>query len=142
MISINLISAARKSEDVPNDYSEKSLEIALERYRKFLQLVKKHRSKSFAPSKDIDMMWHLHMLSPRNYYQDCMNLFGDILDHDGGFGSVLEEEEELKTSFEMTAKIWEEEYGEQYIEPGQLDNLAGPRTCRKACLESCSIKCH
>ncbi|WP_437643950.1 hypothetical protein [Sorangium sp. So ce362] len=43
------------------------------------------------------------MLHPKAYVADCMRLFGEILDHDGGFGGTCEEEPVLQAMFVRTA---------------------------------------
>ena len=34
------------------------------------------------PTKVVDLYWHSHMLCPRKYQNDCMNLVNDIIDHE------------------------------------------------------------
>ena len=37
---------------------------------------------ALAPSPMVDMLWHTHMLFPREYAADCRRLAGCFLDHD------------------------------------------------------------
>lgn len=146
IISIDLVAAARKSSEVPKQYSEALLIEAASRYEKFLLLVKDHLGKGLSPSKDIDMMWHLHMLHPQAYYNDCMQIFGKILDHNGGFGSVPEEVEPLAKAFALTSGLWEDKYGDPYVTPGRVGGRSNGehliRQCRSVCTEQCSTNCH
>mgnify|MGYP002011597344 CR=1 FL=1 len=101
----------------------------------------KNPSLSIAPTSDIDEIWHLHMLSPVSYYNDCMALMGTILDHDGGFGAKPDEIPELASTFNKTADMWEEEYGEPYVDDpeGQLtDSLVKCwHDCQGRCWNAC-----
>lgn len=84
-------------------------------------------------------MWHLHMLSPRAYYEDCQRLFGCILDHDGGFGKEEAEIPILAASFERTALLWEQEYGEIYLDqhsPGN-ESVKCWHDCQGRCWHDC-----
>jgi len=140
VLSVDLYQAARKSESFLAGESEPVIQAAEERYRKFLQLVLKYPDMPLAPSRDVDEMWHLHMLHPRAYHADCLRLFGDILDHDGGFGLGEGELPALNNLFSETANLWQQEYGEPYVEDlsdaiCREDLTAAKRsvTCKKGC---------
>ncbi len=115
VISVDLVTAAKLSDDVPRGYTDEGLNTALLQYEKFLMLAAKNRSERLVPTKEIDMMWHLHMLHPRAYYNDCMDLFGDILDHNGGYGLRPDEPEGLAVASDVTMKLWEQEFDESYL---------------------------
>src|SRR5882672_1959924 len=114
IITVDLIRAALRSDDLPKNMTELWLRIALDRYEKFLLLIAKYPDRELAPSRDIDLMWHLHMQHPRQYVADCYRLFGDILDHDGGFGADEAEIPILDRIFQETARLWQQEYSEPY----------------------------
>lgn len=133
-LSVDLFEAARRSDSFPKDWTEEKTRIAIERYRKFLGLVARDPRRPVAPTKDIDVIWHLHMLSPRAYYDDCQRLFGTILDHDGGFGTEAHEVPILKATFQDTADAWRALYGEPYVEASDL-----PATTK--CWHDCSGRC-
>ncbi len=114
-ISADLIEAARRSDSFPADWPADKVERARLRYLRFLGLAAKFNGQALAPTRDIDEMWHLHMLQPRSYYEDCMRLFGRILDHDGGFGKSEDEVPALQATFERTSELWMREYGEPYL---------------------------
>ena len=104
------------------------------RYRKFLRLAAKYPDHDLSPSRDIDEVWHLHMLNPRHYASDCQRIFGEILDHDGGFGKDSDEQyEQLIEVFDRTAKLWESEYFEPYAANPEKDVVKCIIACRKAC---------
>jgi hypothetical protein len=115
VISVDLLEAARRSDSFPAEWPADKVQRALDRYDRFLRLIAKNPGMAMAPTRDIDEMWHLHMLSPRAYYEDCTRLFGYILDHDGGFGKEAAEVPALRATFERTSALWEAEYGEPYL---------------------------
>ncbi len=138
-ISIDLVSAATRSQD--SFFSSHPREIACDaatRYSKFLSLCMKYPDAPLCPSKDIDEMWHVHMLNPTHYHKDCIANFGEILDHYGGFGSdSVEQWQELLRLFQRTAELWEREFSEPYTND---DELQGAMKCIKACAK-CAVKC-
>lgn len=142
IISVDLVEAARRSEHFPSDWSPEKVRRAVERYEKFLRLAAKHPGATIAPTRDIDEMWHLHMLSPRAYYNDCIRLMGRILDHDGGFGQDPGERPILGASFNQTATLWEQEYGESYVGelPPSETTVKCWHDCQGRCWHACSNK--
>lgn len=84
--SVDLHEAARRSESETREWVAEKLDASIERYRRFFALARS--GERVAPTRDIDMVWHLHMLSPVAYHHDCMAYLGRILDHDGGFGHL------------------------------------------------------
>jgi hypothetical protein len=136
-ISVDLAIAAHRVEDgFFSDLSQNETLESAERYQKFLALIKKHPEAIIAPTRDIDEMWHLHMLHPVAYYHDCMASFGEIIDHDGGFGSEPEEAPVLAATFDYTAQLWQQEYGEPYV-----SNDAGSVKCTRNCVSCCKRAC-
>jgi len=135
VVSIDLVRAAMRSEDFRDSLTLAELEEAEERYEKFLLLAKKHPERQLAPTRDIDLMWHLHMLHPRAYAADCYALFGDLLDHDGGFGSASDEVEPLKVAFAETAALWRDTYSEPYT-----GMVKCTRRCKSFCQRACKTQ--
>jgi len=132
-LSVDLARAARRSDSLPSGWDDATITRALLRYRRFLHLVSLAPETPIAPTADIDFMWHLHMLSPRAYHADCMRLFGDVLDHDGGFGREPDERPILGACFERTAARWREAFGEPYV--------AVPGEGATSCWHDCSGRC-
>lgn len=141
-ISVDLLAASWKSESFPQDWSEDQRQRSLKRYERWLQLKLRHPKARLAPTRDIDMFWHLHMLSPVAYYRDCMRMFGRILDHDGGFGTGPGELPQLQAVFTSTAYLWEAAYGEAYREDGRFMCEAAEMTnCWHDCQDRCWHAC-
>lgn len=141
IISIDLMEAARRSDSFPKDWTEDRTRAAITRYERFLRLAAGHPGQPVAPTREIDAIWHLHMLSPRAYYEDCQRLFGEVLDHDGGFGKAPAEIPILQATFEQTARLWEEVYGEPYLtgEPGtaSAEGVDCWHDCSSRCWHAC-----
>lgn len=132
LVSVDLVAAAQRSEElaaVPVD----ELEGNAREYERFLLLARDYPDRSIAPTRAIDRMWHLHMLHPRSYAADCLRLFGDILDHDGGFGAIPEEAPVLADTVASTAAIWEQVFGEAY--------LGSAVKCTRNCQSRCTRRC-
>jgi len=134
-ISIDLVRAALRAEG--SFWSGKTaddLKAIEERYKRFLLLVQHFPNEDLAPTRDIDEAWHLHMLNPRAYAADCARIFGDLLDHDGGFGKDSPEQlEELKAIFEHTSKRWLDMFGHEYTTGREQHRVRCIRACRVAC---------
>ncbi|XP_062592625.1 uncharacterized protein LOC134254077 [Saccostrea cucullata] len=62
------------------------------------------------PPVDIEWVWHCHMLAPHKYAEDCMSLFGRVLDH-----SVMKS----PTGKHLTEKIWSWAYPGENFELSQ-----------------------
>jgi hypothetical protein len=132
--TVNLHEAARRSESETREWTADKLDAAIERYRKFFALA--GVGGRVAPTREIDMIWHLHMLAPVAYYNDCMAYLGRILDHDGGFGQTPDEVEVLAGVFAETAARWQDVYGEPYVPEAQ-----GPTKCWHDCSGRCWHAC-
>lgn len=113
LLSVDLLHAWERSEIKPEGQTRDDAVRALHRYERFLLLAAAHPGVPQAPTRDIDEMWHLHMLAPSAYNDDCIRLFGEVLDHDGGFGKCEDEAALLQATFEQTSRMWQE----MYVEP-------------------------
>lgn len=125
-VSFDVIDAVRRSSSILNKLSDEEIGDVLVRYKKFLSLAKSYMEEPLSPTKDIDEMWHLHMLRPLKYFFDCQSNFGELMDHDGGFGNVDDEKAELEKIYKNTSELWEKEYGESFIpldRDGELGKL-------------------
>lgn len=134
-ISVNLVDAALRSDEL-SAIPRAELESDVVDYERFLLLVKDHPDRRVAPTKRIDRIWHLHMLHPKAYVADCVRLFGEILDHDGGFGGTPDEAPVLSEVFRTTAALWEEKFGVPYV--GSIVKCT--RNCVSRCHRRCSSK--
>jgi hypothetical protein len=139
-ISVDLVAASYRSSSFPQDWSLEKRERELRRYQMFLHLAAKQPEQRATPTRDIDELWHLHMLHPVAYHRDCLRLFGGIFDHDGGFGTNAGELPVLKAAFREFAVRWEAEYGEPYL-PAMPSHEAGATNCWHDCSNRCWHAC-
>ena len=141
VLSVDLFEAAERSDDVPESWSREQRERAVARYIKWLRLKQLNPQARMAPTRDIDVIWHLHMLAPVAYHRDCMRLFGRLLDHNGGFGKGPGELPQLQEVFTCTALMWEEAYAEPYREDGLYMRDAHMTNCWHDCSGRCWHAC-
>lgn len=50
-------------------------------YRVFLFLCATYPDDVIVPPREVDEIWHLHILDTRNYAKDCSEIFGSYLHH-------------------------------------------------------------
>ena len=136
-LSVDLLRSWERSDEKIEDWTRDKAETALLRYQRFFLLFAAHPNTPLAPTRDIDAMWHLHMLSPGAYVRDCMRVVGDIVDHDGGFGKDDSERDELEQVFEHTALLWQEMFGESYT----IEASSGATKCWHSCVGRCWHAC-
>jgi len=81
-------------------------------YRRFLTLKTLYPSISLVPSKQVDAIWHAHILDTRAYREDCQRIFGSFLDHYPYFGIYGQDDyQELKNAFAQTVCLYEKHFG-------------------------------
>lgn len=84
----------------------------IEKYRRFIQMVALNPGRTVVPTLDVDLGWHTHQLSPKQYFTYSVEKTGDrFIDHDDKIG-----EDKLNTAFEWTSKEYEKRYKEVYSE--------------------------
>lgn len=135
VFSVDLHELARRSESETSEWIDEKLDESILRYRKFFSLAR--LGTRIAPTRDIDMIWHLHMQSPVAYYNDCMSYLGRILDHDGGFGKTPEEAIVLAEVFGETSQHWEKAFGEPYVAGADAKTRCW-HDCVNRCWHACS----
>jgi hypothetical protein len=76
-------------------------------YRKYLTLIARYPGQDFTPSRLIDLVWHAHITSTRQYMADCDLLFGEYLHH-----TMIEDQtERLEASREGTTDQFQAMFG-------------------------------
>uniref|UniRef100_A0A0D6QZY7 Glycine-rich domain-containing protein-like n=1 Tax=Araucaria cunninghamii TaxID=56994 RepID=A0A0D6QZY7_ARACU len=102
---------------------DRFLKGAEERYKGFLNLIKKNKENSIkcfcVPTYDIDLMWHSHQLQPIAYRRDMLNLLGKVLEHDD-MDSDRSQGKKLDVGFTETTRQWENTYGMRYWRAGAM----------------------
>lgn len=99
----------------PDDGEGMTLEqadVAVVRYRMFLKLCSMYPHRSIVPTKEIDEVWHAHILDTVKYRFDCDQIFGRFLDHFPYFGLRSEEDAvSLADSFGETCELFLRHFG-------------------------------
>jgi hypothetical protein len=115
-LSVNLVDSAANCKGPLQALDRATLQLLEQRYKQFLTLAHQHPQQTLVPTGDIDEMWHLHMLHPRAYFNDCMALFGGIVDHHPDFANADGAmRTQLADCFSVTAALWEQLYGAPYM---------------------------
>lgn len=97
-----------------NEWTEEEAKEAIRKYKNFLVLRYKYPKTSLVPTKEIDEVWHAHILHTKEYTKDCQRFFGKYLHHNPASGAS-EEKKRLKKSYENTTKLYWEEFKEPYF---------------------------
>jgi len=85
---------------------------AIEQYRRFLFLVYRYPEERIVPSREVDEVWHTHILDTMKYREECDLLFGKFMDHWPYFGlKDAEERQELNNAFDQTQQLFQLHFG-------------------------------
>ena len=109
-------------------------ERAVMKYRRFLKLIVMYPDQAIVPSKEIDEVWHTHILDTLKYPEDCEKVFGFFLHHFPYLGTRGEDDKQgWLGSFETTCSLYKEHFGEelQAFSPAATQLPAG--TCTGPC---------
>lgn len=86
-----------------------TLERAAVRYRGFMALFKEEPAQTLVPTADIDLVWHTHQCSPREYEAGCVRMAGRFINHDDGLSKRV-----LKGGFGETRVLYEARFKDGY----------------------------
>jgi len=108
----------------------------VKKYRCFLKLCAMYPEESIVPSKEIDKVWHVHILDTAMYMADCDAIFGFVLHHFPYFGLRGEADlEMLHAKGAETRELYLRHFGEDMY-GGSVQNMDA--TCTGNCSPSCS----
>ena len=133
--SMNFDSIVWKIIDSDKSLSKKEVRNSVEQYKKFLSLKRKYPDSTLVPTREIDSVWHAHILDTKNYADDCNMLFGKFMHHKPYFGQFSDEsQDEMSSFYDQTSDLWEKEFGEKLEQP-EIFRCAGkachaPTPCR------------
>lgn len=86
-----------------------------DRYRKFLYCADKHRATLIVPTREIDKIWHLHILDTEKYAKDCEHVFGYFMHHFPYLGLRGDRDEDSRVAaFVETERLYRELFNEAY----------------------------
>ncbi|MEM6767926.1 MAG: hypothetical protein AAF655_23530 [Bacteroidota bacterium] len=99
-------------------WSEKKVERVSHAYKNFLFISFMYKEKAtIVPTEEVDDFWHYHILDTKKYYEDCMDIFGEMIHHSPYLG--LDEKsgkQELASAFEETKSVYLREFGKSFPE--------------------------
>ncbi|KAK6216512.1 hypothetical protein LQW54_003518 [Pestalotiopsis sp. IQ-011] len=81
------------------------------KYDRFFSIMATKPEQVMVPTVDIDLIWHTHQLSPRQYYRFTVAKIGLFVDHHDKV-----DEDKLSEAFGWTTKTYQTMYGEIYSE--------------------------
>ncbi|KST63964.1 glycine-rich domain-containing protein [Mastigocoleus testarum] len=93
-------------------WSREKTSQAISRYLMFLTLIYLYPNRQFVPSREIDLVWHFHIIDTIKYAQDCQILFGYFIHHFPYFGNRdAADRKNLEFIFKQTQVLFEEHFG-------------------------------
>lgn len=92
-------------------WKHQQAEQACQRYLNFLCLLWLYPDRLLIPTQEIDQVWHNHILSTRQYRQDCQTLFGCYLDHHPELNLEENPDPSLLAAFQQTKALFERHFG-------------------------------
>ena len=63
------------------EWSDVELRIVESEYRSYLAQHKENPDDNVRPTKQVDVVWHAHIIHTRKYHADCQDYFGYYLHH-------------------------------------------------------------
>ncbi|MEA3304267.1 MAG: glycine-rich domain-containing protein-like [Patescibacteria group bacterium] len=109
-------------------------------YKQFLVLTQSYPDKAIVPTKDVDALWHQHILDTMKYAQDCDEIFGKFLHHFPYFGMRGEDDaQQLVASAEETRALYKSDFGVDIALTASECSSCGASSCAaSSCGSSCS----
>jgi hypothetical protein len=102
----------KMTKSAESEMSEEGWDLGEKEYRRFLTLKKLYPAVSLVPSKQVDLIWHAHILDTRAYREDCNAVFGRFIDHYPYFGIYGDDDSRaLKAAFDETVALYESHFG-------------------------------
>ncbi|KAF5334224.1 hypothetical protein D9611_014332 [Ephemerocybe angulata] len=92
---------------------ELALRHAIARYHAFMDLLSSSPASFFVPTLDIDLAWHTHQLTSKQYEGDCLAYVGRYIDHDDKVDGIR-----LSSAFDLTCRAWKDRFGIDYTHCG------------------------
>ncbi len=111
-LDLQLVAHKLMSSSDGYQWTEPQLEMAILRYKMFLYIKYHYSHLKLVPTKEIDEVWHAHILvDTERYIQDCQNLYGYILHHRDTGNTDESQSQSQETAFAVTQKLFEELFG-------------------------------
>jgi hypothetical protein len=102
----------KMTQSVESEMSEDAWDLGEKEYRRFFTLKQLYPAVSLVPSKQVDTIWHAHILDTRAYRDDCNAVFGRFIDHYPYFGIYGDDDaRNLDAAFNETVALYESHFG-------------------------------
>lgn len=116
IIALDLADVKRRLCDSEGEgWSPEVADLVEQRYKRFLYLGEQLDFPA-VPTRDIDTMFHAHILHTRQYMADCDRLFGHYIHHTPAPAGA-KENLEMRRQFDRTEAAYRETFGEPYMLP-------------------------
>jgi hypothetical protein len=92
-------------------HARETMDRLLIKYSRFIQIITDFPTQTAVPTLDVDLGWHTHQLSPKQYFEYTMKKCGKFIDHDDKI-----DEDALSNAFEWTSITYEKLFQEVYSE--------------------------
>jgi len=100
----------------------------IQRYYRFMQLKSSNPPDILLiPTLDIEMIWQTHLLRPEIYKNDCLRLFGRVIDHSLIINNINQSFKE--EAFIDTCQLYQKRFGEKYCSLPEKDEIASNDQC-------------
>lgn len=104
----------QRHEEGGQGWDAEAADKAEEQYKMWLFLKRKYENELVPPNREIDAVWHAHILDSHAYFRDTGAIFGKYLHHYPYFGMRGKaDHEKLVSAFENTKRLFRQEYGEE-----------------------------
>jgi hypothetical protein len=100
------------------------LRASVDRYVRFLGLMRQHPGTMLVPTLAVDLIWHTHQMIPHRYAKVTKALAGRFVNHDDNL-----DDDDLSEDLAQTEKLWEQAYGEAYLS-GRNKTLRSPKAAQ------------
>ena len=116
-LDLQLVANKLISSEYGCGWTDEQTKLAIQRYKQFLMLQYLYPNLELVPTKEIDTVWHEHILvNTHKYIQDCHYLFGYFLHHRWSEGKRdILENQKAKTAFLITKALFMEVFAEDIL---------------------------
>ncbi len=100
----------------------------IQRYYRFMRLKSSTPPNILLiPTLDIEMIWQTHLLRPEIYKNDCLRLFGRVIDHSLILNIINQSFKE--EAFFDTCQLYQKRFGEKYCSLPEKNEVASNNQC-------------
>jgi hypothetical protein len=122
------------------EMSPEEWDVAEHEYRRFLALKVFYPGVSLVPSKQVDNIWHAHILDTRAYREDCEKVFGRFIDHYPYFGIYgAHDAHVLEYYFQKTIGLYEQHFGQYPQGKGMVMTRCKDHACHVPTTCACRV---